>query len=590
MPQTIAIITRAVLVLLVTALLPAACGLNGPAAAAEESRSAYDLEEIYQRPLEVETTETKVLEGIRIEHLRFSTWDADGQKFRVKGIIAFPDSEGRVPGLLWSNSSMAAANTRYPLLFAKRGLACLNITLPQTGKAKTTAFASRTLERHPLRFLIRVELRAFELLSRRPEIDPTRLGVAGASWGGYFASMLAGIEPRVRAGMSFFCGGHWDLGRSGIAWADSTEATQAGVRRLFDPAPLLRRRCPPFMWGIAAVDHHIQFPALWKTLEDAAHQTANRWAIAPEYDHGLPPVIDETLFGWFDHHLLGRSPAYNRIVSLAIEERDGTDLRARLEWTGDHRIAEAELVLSPGDLRPWAGWPVREHHAIPMRVGKTSAEQIFRIPDAQLPYVVYGTIRTAAGITVSSMPRRIDPDERGWVSGTPIRAWNLSRVSDFEDEERHHIWRLLRRHQLDEEVAHDGKRSLRLKGEVAVARIPLNLVLQRRHRLSLWMKTDGTSEVDLTVQARMSGANRPLRLFDWSEEELQKAKDGKLILGRKTTALKQQWQKITLELPAVYLPLTRVTLSIRARQPGKSSTWLDTVQLSFLPAAQPAGT
>jgi dienelactone hydrolase len=49
------------------------------------------------------------------------------------------------------------------------------------------------------------ELRAFEYLSKRPEVDPSRIGVFGMSMGATKAWWLGALEPRVRAVMDVCC-------------------------------------------------------------------------------------------------------------------------------------------------------------------------------------------------------------------------------------------------------------------------------------------------------------------------------------------------------------------------------------------------
>lgn len=55
---------------------------------------------------------------------------------------------------------------------------------------------------------------AYEYLSRRPEIDPKRIGVMGFSMGGYYVPRAAAMEPRFAACLAW--GGHWDYHESWV--------------------------------------------------------------------------------------------------------------------------------------------------------------------------------------------------------------------------------------------------------------------------------------------------------------------------------------------------------------------------------------
>ena len=51
---------------------------------------------------------------------------------------------------------------------------------------------------------------AYEWVSKRPEVDPSKVVVMGYSFGGYYAGRVAGFEKRYAAGVAF-AALHWDL-------------------------------------------------------------------------------------------------------------------------------------------------------------------------------------------------------------------------------------------------------------------------------------------------------------------------------------------------------------------------------------------
>ena len=61
--------------------------------------------------------------------------------------------------------------------------------------------------------------RGIRYLSKRPEIDPKRIGVMGFSMGGYYAPRAAAMEPRFAACLAW--GGHWDYHEPGCGAARS---------------------------------------------------------------------------------------------------------------------------------------------------------------------------------------------------------------------------------------------------------------------------------------------------------------------------------------------------------------------------------
>lgn len=57
--------------------------------------------------------------------------------------------------------------------------------------------------------------RGLDYLSRRPDVDPTRLGIAGISLGGILSGLTAGVDPRIKVAITIvggadFAKGFWD--------------------------------------------------------------------------------------------------------------------------------------------------------------------------------------------------------------------------------------------------------------------------------------------------------------------------------------------------------------------------------------------
>ena len=90
-------------------------------------------------------------------------------------------------------------------------------------------------------------LRGHALLRSLPEVDPTRIGVTGISWGGYLTCIVAGVDPQLKVAVPVYgCG---FLGDNSV-WTDkslaemSPEARERWLR-VFDPSRYLAGvRCP----------------------------------------------------------------------------------------------------------------------------------------------------------------------------------------------------------------------------------------------------------------------------------------------------------------------------------------------------------
>ena len=88
------------------------------------------------------------------------------------------------------------------------------------------------------------------LLAAQPGVDAGRIGVTGISWGGYLTSVVAGVDPRLKAAVPLYgCG---FLGDDSI-WKDETFPLkpEGAIRRwlkLWDPSRYLPQARMPMCW------------------------------------------------------------------------------------------------------------------------------------------------------------------------------------------------------------------------------------------------------------------------------------------------------------------------------------------------------
>jgi dienelactone hydrolase len=87
------------------------------------------------------------------------------------------------------------------------------------------------------------------LLRSFPEVDPSRIGVTGVSWGGVLTCLAAGLDPRFAfAAPVYGCG---CLGGASVGLTALAGVERAKVERwleLWDPATLLPQAAMPMLW------------------------------------------------------------------------------------------------------------------------------------------------------------------------------------------------------------------------------------------------------------------------------------------------------------------------------------------------------
>ncbi|HEY5902340.1 MAG TPA: alpha/beta fold hydrolase [Anaerolineales bacterium] len=102
-------------------------------------------------------------------------------------------------------------------VFLRRGLATFSLDGPGQGECGYTSHIRPDYET--------AVSAALDALTRRSDLDPSRIGLAGVSLGGYYAPRAAAFEPRVKAAVGN-CG-PWDFGE---CWESLPGLTRAAFR------------------------------------------------------------------------------------------------------------------------------------------------------------------------------------------------------------------------------------------------------------------------------------------------------------------------------------------------------------------------
>lgn len=154
-----------------------------------------------------------------------------GKPMRIYAIYARPAGAGPHPALLSLHGGVDRAQLNRVLEFARAGYACLSFDwLPSTNVKTQASFApSRTVyadldysdwgrmfsdmgadgKQSLIYRVITAARRSLTWMGQQKEVDVTRFGVEGHSWGGYLAQLLAGVEPRLKAVVASASAGGW---------------------------------------------------------------------------------------------------------------------------------------------------------------------------------------------------------------------------------------------------------------------------------------------------------------------------------------------------------------------------------------------
>ena len=129
---------------------------------------------------------------------------ASGANVRARGMLALPDSAGRRPAVILMHGLPGNAQGAISFLgrdLASRGAVVLAIDAPWAQRGGMPDFTVRDSVEQ-VQLMIDLQ-RAVDFLVARADVDPTRIGYVGGSYGGAMGALFVAIEPRLRAANLF---------------------------------------------------------------------------------------------------------------------------------------------------------------------------------------------------------------------------------------------------------------------------------------------------------------------------------------------------------------------------------------------------
>jgi dienelactone hydrolase len=489
----------------------------------------FDVEKLIATPVDAKITKGPTeKDGVMLEELMYHS-EMDGDKrVDIYALFAYPKGARKLPAIVWCMPGLGQANDYWPIFFAKRGYAALCPEYPHTGYRCTVGY---TIDMQPASEAKTPEeirktgiyhaavafLKGVSFLQTRPEVDKDRIGVAGSSWGGFFTTLMVGVDPRLKAGASFFGCGNL---QTGSAWwkngPDSMRSKEAceNWRTTLDPAFRLAGRTTPIGWFTGANDVFFWMPALMQTWATAAGPRA--LCIEPNWNHAMSEQGDGASFEWLDAHLKG-APAFPAVSPVEIR-KDAKPVTASWKFTGPRKAVSAELIWSLGDDGNWVG---RGWMTLPAVIkGDTCTVEL---PKATMPYYIGGAIFDDQKLRYSTLLVRIDPKSLGLADGDAgLKDFDGCLMwGSFEAPQINYLQRCGLFTPETAADAKEGKQAAVLKGN---GQLPVFFVPGALHAFTAFLKVPAKGadvEVEMAVTGGAECKQKLTVKAEWTEIRLE---------------------------------------------------------------------
>jgi dienelactone hydrolase len=528
-----------------------------PAGLASED-PIFDVETLIATPLNSKILKSSERDGVITEEVLFHS-ERDGDKdVEIFAFFSYPKDGQKLPAFIWNQGGLGRASAGVTEVAARRGYAALCIDFPLPGYRSTGGYSINTgLElgddprQAPIYHGAVALLKAVSYLESRAEVDKDRIGMAGSSWGGFFTTLMAGIDPRLKVAGCMYGTGNLQLGN---AWWDGASqngrnppspAERQRWAKTLDPAWRLATKKTPIAWFTGTNDEFYLMPCVMRTYDMAAGP--KHLMLVPNWHHALPPRLNEDqVYAWLDAYLQPKLP-FPQISPVAVQREAG---RLIARWNFNGEGVTADLIASYGEA---GNWRARYWHTLDASIeGKTCQAAL---PPSTLPCYVSGSVTDKNGIRCSTPLVRVDSAALGVMGSSPVPDYDgCAEWGSFEELQMAY----LARHNMSGQarwipsVSHDakqGNQSAILKaGSTILA--PILSTATVPHRFVCYLKADKPAEV--TVQ---------------------------LAAERRSVRIETAWTKVEIELTSPYDLMGGIPASITI--PAEATVLLDAV--SFRP-------
>lgn len=376
--------------------------LSGCVTSQPNKRTAgpWDLVALHQTPVVEWGTRTGLVQEVYYQGEPFQ-----GKPTRIFAYVARPsEGAGPFPAMVLVHGGGGKAFRNWAEHWAKRGYVAIAMDTAgcgpsgrlrdggpgQSDEIKFRNFTAAETREMWTYHAVSAVVRGHSLLRSMPEVDPTRIGLTGISWGGYLTCIVAGIDDRFKVAVPVYgCG---FLGDNSY-WTDKSlagmnpEARQLWLRT-FDPSEYVWRVRYPILFLDGSNDFAYPLDSFKKTSLLVPEQFRHA-SIILNMPHGHIWTFGE-VDAFVDSALRGGQPL-PKLKHLQVQNGVAT---ASINLPASVKMAELIYTLDGG------GWQKRRWQTI--SAGLDGAVISARLPE-QRPLAFYLCVTDARGLRTSTL-------------------------------------------------------------------------------------------------------------------------------------------------------------------------------------------
>lgn len=367
--------------------------------------SFWEIDKLRTAPkveMSAETTEHSANGDIACHEIFYDSPGPDGKSLRIFAYFTYPTAKKgtKLPGIIIVHGGTGRADKAQAVAYASLGYAALSMDLPGKGggregsrsegpdMADDVIFKMTPSPRDSFLYsAVNSVCRAVSVMSNSTQVDSTRIGVVGSSWGGVITLVANGIDSRISAACTIYGAGYIPDESCWLAHGNMKHLSKKQIqswREHFDPSSYLASQSGKTLFLGATQDGYYPLRPFLKTYQNAKCEKA--LCLTPNKSHDLDDACKGDILKWFDWALRS-GPA---LPTLKMAQAAG---KLKITANGARPVTAVSLVTADGVEYEKATWKADE---LTGKDGMWAAEA----PKPTVPY--YLTARDDSGALVAA--------------------------------------------------------------------------------------------------------------------------------------------------------------------------------------------
>lgn len=351
-----------------------------------------------------------------VKALFYSGLDYKGKPTRVFAYVGIPklkEKNQKFPGVVLIHGGGGTAFSEWVKIWNDKGYAAIAMdlegTLPKgryserpkhefSGPMRDGMFndAGKPLQDQWMYHAVSDVMIANTLLASMPEVDQSKIGVTGISWGGVLSSLISGMDSRFQFAVPVYGCGYLYDSKGHFKRMRSEDQKIFKERKFWDPARYFKQAKMPMLWVNGDSDAHFSVDVFSKSKETVKGNS--NLCIHPGMRHGHGPGYDPKrvpeIYAFADSILKGKSP-------LPVITKQPSGRSIELSYKSESQIVESKVhFLDVAAYSKKENWVVKDWQHQPLTVKRNSKSVSGELPKNAKAY--YVNIKDSRGLIVSS--------------------------------------------------------------------------------------------------------------------------------------------------------------------------------------------